>query len=493
MNEAHLPAAPDKTSTLETPQRQSLWAVGFLALRTVRQIGLIQLGLAIGFLIARLPSLLALIAVVALIGVGLFVVAALQWWRYTFCIVGDELVVERGVLQRQTLSIPLGRVQSVSLEQKLLHRIISLVQISLDTAGTETAEFVIDAVDRSVALELQGVVANYRGRTAANPSDQPEVPVAPPEQVHVKHPPNRILKVALTQTPFAGLVLIAPLVAFASEIGEFVPFDLPEIEAQEPGGWLLWFVPAVLLGGFLVSVLLNLVRVLLTEWDLTIRSTESGLRRDAGLLSTTSVAAPVPRVQMISLRQGVLERAASIRTVRLHTIGATNFAVPGCTEQQAETLRSLVLADSPGVENLTERVSTAQVFRDTRNSAAGAAPVGLVLWFFVGWWSLLIVALVPLEWATARREVRLRRWGWTAEAVADHRQLFGWRRHELLIRKLNGVTVRQSLFERKRDLATVTVATAAGTVSIGMIPIGQAELLRDEFLRSVETDRRAWM
>ena len=69
----------------------------------------------------------------------------------------------------------------------------------------------------------------------------------------------------------------------------------------------------------------------------------------------------------------------------------------------------------------------------------------------------------------------------------------GWRRQEVLIRKLNGVTVQQSLFERKRGLATVTVATAAGAVHIGMIPLDQAELLRDEFLRSVETDRRAWM
>ena len=395
MTEPHLPPPAVERSPLESPQRQSLWAVGFLALRTIRQIGVIQIGLAIGFLIARLPSLLALAGVVALIGVVLFVVATLQWWRYTFHIVGDELVVERGVLQRQTLSIPLGRVQSVSLEQKLLHRIVSLVQISLDTAGTETAEFVIDAVERPVAVELQRVVANYRGSSRPSHASDDVEDVSPPhEQVHVKHAPARILQVALTQTPFAGLVLIAPLFAFASEIGEYIPFDLPELEARDPGAWLIWFVPAILLGGFLVSVLLNLVRVLLTEWDLTIRSTASGLRRDAGLLSTTSIAAPVPRVQMLSLRQGLLERAASLRTVRLDTIGATNFVVPGCSEAQAQTLRSVVLVDSAGVNRLDERVSTAQVFRDTRNAAVGAALVGLVLWFFVGWWSLLVTLLV---------------------------------------------------------------------------------------------------
>jgi len=39
----------------------------------------------------------------------------------------------------------------------------------------------------------------------------------------------------------------------------------------------------------------------------------------------------------------------------------------------------------------------------------------------------------------------------------------------------------------------VVLSTAGGDISVGMIPLEQAEWVRDTVLRSVETDRRAWM
>ena len=49
------------------------------------------------------------------------------------------------------------------------------------------------------------------------------------------------------------------------------------------------------------------------------------------------------------------------------------------------------------------------------------------------------------------------------------------------------------MFERRRGLGRVHVATAAGTVTIGMIPIDEANTVRDVILHGVETDRRSWM
>ena len=61
------------------------------------------------------------------------------------------------------------------------------------------------------------------------------------------------------------------------------------------------------------------------------------------------------------------------------------------------------------------------------------------------------------------------------------------------MRKTNSVQVTQSMFERRRGLGRVHVATAAGTVTIGMIPIDEAHAVRDVILYGVETDRRSWM
>ena len=488
---------------LDEPQRQSPLAVLFLALRTVRQVGLIQIGIGVGFVLAQSPSFLVLFVITAVAGAVVLGIGALQWWRYTFAVIDDELRVERGVISHQRLSIPLERVQSVSTEQRLLHRPVSLVQVSIETAGAEGAELTIDAVSRDVVDELQRVAADHRSIVATRvsqrsaPSSTPQVdmppPPQPPEVVLLRHSPSRMVKIALTQMPLSGLVLLAPLFAVGEDLRSVIPFDIPEIDEPTGWGWLLWAIPALVFSVVLISVVLNIARVLFTDWDLTVTSTPAGLRRDAGLLSRTSVASSLPRVQWIGTRQRPIERLASLQSVKLDTIGSANLSIPGCDEDQVVALRGLALDGSPGVSTLDRRVSQKEVFLNTRNTAIVVSVAVAVLFIFIRWWSLPLLAMVPVVWLATRRSVRLRRWGFSADAVADRREFLGSTNQELLLRKVNSVTVRQSLFERKRGLATILIGTAVGGISIGMLPLAEARATRDHVLHAVETDRRSWM
>jgi len=484
---------------LSRPQRQSLWAVVFLALSTLRQVGVFQLVLFLGFVLARAPSLPIFLALVGVAGLVLFLAALARWLRYTFAIEGDDVVVRRGVFSQQVLTVPLDRVQSVSLEQKPLHRLVGLVQVELDTAGTDNTEFTIDAVDQPVADALQRAAANHRLR-AAPTSAQPVAtipgaavgPPPPPEKL-LHHAPKRVVTVALTEMPFAGLVLLGPLWAFGSQLGDLIPFDLPNVTDTDPGVWLLWVLPLIVVLAFLLSILLNIVRVVLTEWDLTLTSTDAGLRRSAGLLSKQSVAATVPRIQRFRTSQRPLERLADLHTIELQTIGKNNIQLPGCTRDDVDRVRGYVMAGAGQVEDPQQRVSPQAVFLHTRNLALVLLAAGAVLFYLVRWWALGLLLLVPAQsWAT-RREVRFRRWGVNAEAIVDYRKFFAWQRNEMLLRKVNGVEVRQSLFERKRDLATVYLRSASGDITIGMIPLEHAQLVRDHALRAIAIDTRAWM
>ena len=103
------------TADLDEPQRQSPLAVVFLAARTIRQVGIFQVLLAAGFVISRSPSVVVLIFAALVVGALFFAVSTLQWWRYTFVVSNGELRVDRGVLSRNTLTVPLDRVQSLSL------------------------------------------------------------------------------------------------------------------------------------------------------------------------------------------------------------------------------------------------------------------------------------------------------------------------------------------------------------------------------------------
>lgn len=480
-------------------------AIVFLAFRTVRQIGIVQLALGMGFALSRAPSVFYLLVIIPLVGLAFLGFAGLSWWRYTFNIVDGELHVQKGVFSQETLSVPLDRVQSVSLEQKVLHRPFGLVQVSLETAGTETAEFTIDAVDRPVADALQRAAADHRRRDAAaripdgaNPVHDGDGTLDPPpperpDRVLLRHPLRRVIMIALTQMPLSGFAVVAPLIAFADQGADLVPFDLPSLDEPTLGAWLVWAIPLAVIAIFVVSVILNLLRVVLVDWDLTVTSTAAGLRRNSGLLSTTSVASSVPRIQRVEVSQGLLERMANLHTVVLHTIGSGNFVIPGCDHAQVGEIRSIALEGSVGVSPLDRRVSNGEVFKAVRNTSIGAVVLAAAAFVPLGWWSTLFLLLVPITWLTTRRTVRLRRWGVNAEELSDRGEFLGWSRHDVLLRKANGVRVSQTLFERKRDLATVTVQTADGSLSIGMIGIREARALRDRALYVVETDQHVWM
>ncbi len=505
------PGTPSSNVSLAEPQRQSLLAILFLLLRTVRSIGIVQIVIGAGFLLSQSPSVLVLalgVLVVAAIFLG---ISALSWWRYTFQVEAGELRVKKGVLSQQALSVPLDRVQSVSIEQKFLHRMVGLVQVSLDTAGSSAAEFTIDAVDRDVAVALQAAAADHKANSQsltapvvpAQDGMAPPVastPVAPVEErIVVQHSPKRLAKIAFTHAPFSGFAVLAPLFAFGDEIFERLPFDINFDGIDfDVGAWLIWFIPLALVAVLLASLLLNIVQTVLRDWNLRVTRTASGLRRDAGLLSTTSVASSLPRVQRIETAQGLFERWVGLQELTLHNIGDADMFVPGCTAAEAEDLRQLGLDGAEGVSSLDRRISPLAVFKATRNMSVVATALAIGVYFVLSWWSLLFLLLIPLVWLQSRRSTRLYRWGIGEDAIADRAEFIGWRRNESLLRKVNSVQVRQSLFERKRDLATVTIEFAGGTLSggqiaIGMIPIAEAQAVRDRILYVAETDTRAFM
>ncbi len=496
---------------LAEPQRQSPLAVVFLALRTLRQVGIAQIVVAVLF-ISRLPTA-ALLLIVPLVGLVILGFSLLAWWRYTFLVADGELRVTKGVLSQDKLTVPLDRVQSVSIQQRFLHRLVGLVNVSVDTAGTSEAEFEIDAVDRSIAEALQRLAADG-ARAAANtaasaagqvgsfdnpgvpglPHVQPPAPVAPVvERQILQRSVRRLITIGLTRPAFAGFAFIFPLLTFGDELTGLLPIDVPEIDGPDPALWMLWFLPVIAALLAMAGFLANLLQTVITEWNLSLTLRDRGLLREAGLISRASTATNLDRVQRLEVRRNPLEARFSIQRVTLPTIGEGDLNLPGADEAELQELRSLVIDDDARVPVLDRRVSPKSVFLVTRNTAVVALLLAIGLFFPLGAWSLLFLLMVPWAWAAERRSNRLMRWGLVRDGIAKHEQFVNVFTQEMMLRKVNGAAIRQSLFERKRDLATLHLQTADGTVSVGMLPLDEAKAVRDQALMITETNTKAWM
>ena len=474
---------------LTQPQRQSPIAIVLLGVGAIRSLGIGQIAVAV-FFIARGAADGRLLAVVAFAVALLAAVSVLSWWRYTFQLVDRELVVTRGVLRVDRLTVATDRIQSIAIEQELLHRLTDVVKVVVTTAGTAQAEFTIDAVALPVAEELR---RRATALGAAASGDAAGGSIEPTERVVFQHTSRRLTIAALTMSPWAGLALIPPLWFGLQQALEPVADDLSEATPDvnvDRLGW--WMVLIIVIAAPLFVVILNLGRVYLTDWQQALRTDSTTLRRTSGLLSRFSTTSNVARVQVMTSRQNWLQRRAGIRDVHLSNAGDGDLRLIACRDEEfAATAVAAGLSVTDQLP-LDRRVHPAEIWLRTRNTAIVALAVGAAATLLVGWWAMLVLVGVPVVWWSTRRHVRTHRWSLATELATSSRVISS-STEQALVRKANVVRVTQTIFGRRRGLAQVEVATAAGTIEVGMIPLDEAQAVRDVILHGVETDRRAWM
>ncbi len=480
---------------LTEPRRQSPLAIVLLGVRAVRSLGVVQIGVVLLF-IARGAADGRLVFVGFVVIAGFAGVSVLSWWRYTFQLVDGELVVTKGVLRSDRLTVGVGRIQSIAIEQELLHRLTDLVKVVVDTAGSAQAEFTIDAVERPVAEELRRratEIGAARRTTGAGDAATPEAAAATTERILFRHTPHRLAVAALTMSPWAGLAVLVPLLALADQalepFGEELSDAAADVDVNRLGFWL---APLVVVGAVVFVTILNLGRVFLTDWQLTLRSDDDTLRRTSGLLSLTSTTSSVDRVQVLTSRQNLLQRRAGLRDVHLSNAGAGDMRLIGCTDDEFATTATSAGLAPVGELALDRGVHPAEIWLRVRNTTVLAAAVAAVASLVVEWWALVAFAVVVPVWWAIRRHVRNHRWSLGSEFATSSRVISSSTRQAVL-RKTNLVRVTQTIFERRRGLARVDMVTASGTVTVGMLPLEEANAVRDVILHGVETDRRAWM
>jgi uncharacterized membrane protein YdbT with pleckstrin-like domain len=123
--------------------------------------------LAQGLLMA-LPGELRLVVILAGLAVaGLWVIAAWVRWSSTSLTVTDHRVVlESGILNRESKVIPLDRVQDVSTRQSLSGRLFGYGTVEIDAAGPTGAEMLDHVPDPHQLRDEVFAVSETLRRTA---------------------------------------------------------------------------------------------------------------------------------------------------------------------------------------------------------------------------------------------------------------------------------------------------------------------------------------
>ena len=393
---------------------------------------------------------------------------AVGWWRFTYALTPDALVIDHGVLGRQRRTIPFDRVEDVNIERPLLARLLGLARVTLETGGAGADEGALDSVSVAEAERLRAVIRGGGGTARV-----PDADGAPLFAMGT----GRVLLSGLFGFSLVWLAVVGAAAQYADDWWLRALGDAGWLDRVGQGARaatpLVWAGLALLV--LALGVGAGLVRTTLRDHGFRLMDEGSRLRRTRGLLTRSDVVIARGRIQLAAVRTGPLTRAFGWRRVSAQTLGGADGQgaggrqplAPFATRVEADrVLAAIDCAEAPG--DRLRPVARGHGWRLLLRSgpwpllAAGAAlAVDRPAWSVAGF---ALFALLAARAILARRHYR---YGIVGDQLCVTRGALGRTGWLVPLERVQSVAVRSGWLQRRLGLATVVVDTAGAPALAG--------------------------
>lgn len=443
-----------------------------------------------------------------LIGAGFsLLVSVISYFRYFYHVESDRLVIQQGVFNRSRINLPFERIQHIQIEQKVLHRLLQVVSIRIDSAGSQGSEITIEALEREKAEALRSyVLAQKKEKTSL------EQDISTTAESDFEDIKSKVLTLSLADLIRVGIsqnhlrmagIIVGAVFGFVFTLADSLGDGVWEegYERVQDFSLTFWFYFILAFGLITVAFVLTVLLTIARYYGLIFSESHDGFELKAGLFNRRETALKKDKIQIIRWANNPIRKLLGFYqlTIRQANAGGLQrsklMIIPGCKLPQ---IKDVVGSSFPNMDQVTymnhrmDRAYISWYFRFT-----GILPLLVfgALAYFLQSWQFLVPALgIPFI-----SFFLLRAYCFNYELLTDQNYLKTikgvWgRTYSLLpIYKIQAVEVQQSYFQRKRGLATLVLYTAGGSMVIPFIPQQKAGILRDYVLYGVESSAKAWM
>lgn len=438
----------------------------------------------------------------------------LQWRRRTYTVGVQDIRVESGLISRSARSVPYERIQDVSLEQKLIPRLLGLVTVKFETGSGGGEDLDLSYLSEAEGERLRQLVrARREGAPVAagvDAADTGSVAAAEEEQAQTLFAmgPGRIFTFGLFEFSLAVFAVLAGLTQYADSFFDVEVYD-PDTwidAASSQAGWIedlgaiAQVIGAVagLIGVFVIGSATGLVRTFAREWGFLLERTERGFRRRRGLFTKTDVVMPVHRVQGIKIGTGWLRYRFGWHGLRFVSLaqdaGAANHVVAPFARMEeiapiAEAAGFHLPQESADWHRASTQYRTDSALIDASFFIFAAIAGGTATAIFAPRWSLLVIA-VALTLAAIAALGNIIAWQFKRHALDDSQimaraGLFSPYSQVSRRVKLHSVEISQGPIARLRGYATLHLGLAGGEFAIPGVPVERAKAVRRALIQSM--------
>lgn len=452
-----------------------------------------------------------------LIAVGVLVAVSLaEYFTYRYRLLGDAIVVRSGWLHRSRREIPYARIHNVHLHQSLLHRLVGVAEVRLESAGGVKPEAQMRVLRMDQAESLEALVRS-RGQAIAS-GDAAAGDDAPPLLALDN---GEVLRLGLISN--RGMLLVAAAFGALAQTGDDVFGVIVDRWGKLAFGWLRSFAgqhaddnpllialaaASLVLAAMAALRVLSVLLAFLQYHGFTLREGDGRIRIERGLLARYRSSAKPRRIQSWSLREGVVHRLFKRRSLHVQTASGPRSGEGG----QQHALKELAPVATPAtcdglIEHFLPSHGWAALDWQPLHARAWwrmAIPGVLVLLLAAailygrfGAWGLLTLALLPLQLWRAHRIARACGW-------ACNDRLIAWRSGWLSkswnfaeIGKIQALRLSRSPLDRRTGMASLLLDTAGASpfnapLHLRHLPVAAAEALSAQLGRQVARTPLRW-
>jgi putative membrane protein len=433
----------------------------------------------------------------------------IHYLNYKFWVTDKEVIVNEWFFRLKKISVPFDRIQSVSLEQTFLQKILDVYQVKIDTAGSSSDEVNLKALDIEQALEFK---AFLQEKTTQDIDANAELD-RPADATPLAHGEVNKNGRTLLQLGFGKLILVGLTVNHLKSsvyifAGIFYIFQITErlrlekyaanqiaesgVQFASLGLWLK------LLGLFVaISLVVSLASSILKYYNLKFTDFGKYLVASHGLLKTSEVHLRERRIQKISLVQNPLQKLVNFQELRFKQVGKdvqSSLVIPGIS---SEIATDLLLEYSEGASaSWKAKIDihpSRSIFLLTQFALFSLFfigvgfffPISLILWPLLLVWSFLGI----FYWRSFKfYQVNLLKTGLEKKTVFfEQREVF------IRYEKIHAVVLSSNPISKIFGYRRVTLCTAGGNLHVSYLSPENAAYLRDFLLYKVELENKTWM
>lgn len=441
--------------------------------------------------------LLGLIGVLIII----LVIAILKYLNFKFHLSKDDFHLSTGIINKDTTIIPKSKIQNVYIKQNFLQQIINVVSVKIETAGDKKSEIEISALDKPTAMLLKKKL--FTKVTSENEIVEP----TDERNVFFKVTPKRLLLEGLSRNHFKSFLGIAAFVfGFYYEFEDYLKdLHLEEhvenyVKLDEDTILNLLITNALIIfAAILISLIFSVVVTFIINFNLEVVERQKTVEINKGLFNKVSLSLTPSRIQNLVVKTNRVKQylglhSLSVKQAMVNVKQQKNFNIVALEKEQLNYLLNKLLIYYNEEEGEIAkprpyfmRISTLEMLLfGTVINALSLLLFGMDLL----WINAIFIPFAAFYVYFAYKKAYYR--------ISDNFITVGsgvidTTTNILETHKIQAVRLKQTIFQKRRNIASVLISTASKSVTIPYVSESEALSICNFLLYKVESQDRDWM